>query len=302
MMSQKKYSKLLNKKSFLKIFQILVSISFLTYLFIKIDYSIFFDNFKSVNWILVVGIIFLGNFSILISSFKAKFFLKSTPFWRIVKVNYICFFYGIFIPGSITSDLFKFHYYKKNNESKRIILSQVLVDRLTGVLAIFFYFLIGLFFYKNIFLGLFPWAKRIFDFSGIIIPSSILFLILCIVFIFRKKIKTLPLKKYSHAIFFNLLLSFCFQLLSLSMFYLTLLATFEKIVPFSYLFLVIPFVTLIGFIPISMQNIGVSENLYVLFLGIYGFSFENVLFISLVSYSILLIKSFVGYVFFMKEK
>jgi len=295
-------------KRLLKFIQLIVSCSLLIYLFLNVKYNLFLSNLRNVNWILILVIILIGHLSIIISSLKAKSILKNTSFWRITKVNYICFFYGIFVPGSITSDLFKLHYFKKNGESIRRIIGQIFLDRFSGLIAIGCYLLIGIYFFPETFYNFISLLK--IKNNYVLVGGILLFILASIIILFFKKIKKIlknlilkiNFREFKFPAMQNIFLALCFQLISIIMFYLTLKATFIYEIPFTYLIFVVSFTTLVSFIPISIQNIGVSENLYVLFLVNYGFSFENVLLISLVNYSILLTKAFIGFYFSVREK
>lgn len=303
-MLQEKFLNLFKKKSFLRIIQIIISTILISYIIYKSNFNSLIGEIYNIDPLYILLIFCLGYLSIIISSLKIKLILSEVKFIRILKSNFVSFFYGLFIPGSVSSDVLKFFYLKDDEKKKELLFGALLLDRITGLIAIMIFFFIGIYIYGiDLIRDIFVISQfKIF----FILLSSIVIIILIFLFLYkfwrkiiiyiRKSIKFIS-KKFKIILLVQLL-GLLFQFICIIMFYITLKAILPNVaIPLSFLFLIISFTALVSMIPISIQNIGVSESLYLFFLSGYGINYDNILLISLINYSLLLSKVIIGYLF-----
>jgi len=291
----------MNNKYF-RIAQFIISSICLIYVLRGVKPGNILSVFQDSNFLLIFLVTICTSIGIIISSYKLKLLLDFSDLLGLVKLTYISVYFNLFLPGSISSDIIKIGFLKKNNISSSKSTAAVLMDRGTGLFALLFYISIGIIINKNI-----PLDIQLYTLNNY---TLLLVLLLCVVVsIFIKKIKIV--NKFLIETFYNVTclvkdnkkimmqivtLALLFQLLSPLMFYLELYAFMgPNEVPFTLLLFLIGLTNIISVIPISVQGIGVKESILLAFLRSYGVTNEIIISISLVSYILLLLNGIIGF-------
>ncbi|WP_169303377.1 lysylphosphatidylglycerol synthase transmembrane domain-containing protein [Pedobacter cryophilus] len=158
--------------------KIIISAICLYYVFTKIDFIPFFNLLKTVRifWLALATIFFI--LSKIIGAFRLNIYLKNAEINLTEKENlklyWLGMFYNLFLPGGIGGDAYKIILLKKHfNKSYKTISTAVLLDRISGLVA-----LIGLAIISACFIPLSKWyliLVIISFFSGYTVYRFILF-------------------------------------------------------------------------------------------------------------------------------
>ncbi|RME85879.1 MAG: UPF0104 family protein [Planctomycetota bacterium] len=131
----------MKKKYFLFLLKILLALFFLIYLFQtnKLDFKRVGTAFSQWGW--VVTAFFLIGISISISIFRWQLLLRAQgiriPYFKVLKLSFIGFFFNIFMPGAVGGDFIKAYYIAKKQEKKKTAaVTSVFVDRLVGLFSL----------------------------------------------------------------------------------------------------------------------------------------------------------------------
>ncbi len=195
---------------------------------------------------------------------------------------YLGMFYNTLLPGGIGGDAYKaFKYQKEFKTGYKKIIKALLVDRLSGLFAIFL--LLGI-------LSFFTSIKYAFFLSLLLFTPFILFFLHKIFFI---EFKASFLKSFLYSLIIQTLqlLTFISILISLGIDY--------KLIDLSILFFIS---SIISVIPISIGGIGLRELTF-----LYGCEFINlnpapVIIAGFLFFVINLLSSLIGGIFILKEK
>ena len=132
------------KKSRIKLFaKILLTIVALIFVFHKIDADTVLQQIKEAKTLYIIPSIVFFVLSKMISAFRLNHIFKSFAICLSDKINLMLYwrgmFYNIFLPGSISGDLYKAYYLKRNYKIRvKEGLSAIVIDRVNGVLVLLF--------------------------------------------------------------------------------------------------------------------------------------------------------------------
>jgi len=269
-------------KVYIRLIKILISVILIFFLISLLDFSKLFDNFKKINLYLLfipAIIFFLG---IWISSIRwgniLSFYNIKLNIGQLSKLYLIGSFYNNFLPSVIGGDGYKYLSLRKRYpQNKKEILASIFLERGIGFISLFLVnFLITFFFIKYILDNSFIIALEI----GIILS----FILLLIIFIFRKRLmhKIKPKKskgliykiylfidtiqeisKNKKTLFYSLLLSLWFIILN-SLSLLVLFLSINLHINLLTIIFVVSITSIYSFIPISFNNIGFTETIYII--------------------------------------
>jgi glycosyltransferase 2 family protein len=305
------------RKKIIFFLKILISISLLLFLFSKIDFANFWDNFKKANGYLVflASLFFYSGvyFSVLRWDIFLRFYKILIRKTNLFKIYLIGTYFNNFLPSSIGGDGYKLYYLaKRMPDKKKEILSSMVFERGVGFLILLFMnFLLFLFYYKLIIIN----SKPIFAVEISLLFGFILFLI------FRKSVFT-GLDKLNFKIniinkfidFLKVLFSFDDKNKLISAIFYSLLFTFNAVVGAWLLFLSLgvrvsvfyilfasTFIQILGILPISINSIGIFEGASIFVYSIVGISPEISLAVALISRVSMMITSSVGGIFLIRD-
>jgi uncharacterized membrane protein YbhN (UPF0104 family) len=158
--------------------KLLISAICLYYVFTKIEFIPFFNLLKTVRiyWIILAIVFFI--LSKIIGAFRLNIYLKNIGInlseTENLKLYWLGMFYNLFLPGGIGGDAYKIILLKKKfNKTYKTISTAVLLDRISGLVA-----LIGLAIISACFIPLSKWhliLVIISFFSGCTVYRFILF-------------------------------------------------------------------------------------------------------------------------------
>ena len=123
--------------------KIAVSAIALYFVFRKVDFDETWRTMTQANLLFLILALIIFNISKLISIFRLKYLLADISIYIDnlfnVKLYYIGAFYNLFLPGSVGGDGYKIYLLKQryDGETRRII-SAVFLDRLSGLVSLFF--------------------------------------------------------------------------------------------------------------------------------------------------------------------
>ena len=261
-----------------------IIISFLLILFIVYNVGMeqIWDQFSHMKFHLLLIAITLDAFGVAISAKKWQILLESkgihVPYYQILKHYYIGVFFNAFLPTTIGGDAVKSYYLSKELDKPIEALSSVIMERLTGLIAIVS---IGA---CAILVGHSLIPRDVFIIAAlIIIPGPLLVMVLIFKFNAIEKIISRPffsrfpgitdivrdanksLMEYSgnkYTLFISLMISFLYHTILIFINYVLALALGLDIEIF-YFFIFVPVTEILILLPITIQGFGVRSGSYV---------------------------------------
>jgi len=309
------------KKFLWLFFRVVVSGILITYLLYKVDIKSIFSSLNSVNlfWLaLAFSLIFLGN---LISGYRWQLLLTTQdihiPLKTLISSLLVGRFFNNFLPSTIGGDIVRVYDTSKYSKNTAVSMTAILIERLTGFLALLLiaafalvfgfhtigdtfllWVLIGFFsLILLLFLGLFNATlsrqiRKIFDFRGLSRIKGKIDKVYQALNLYKSKRKDLLV---------TFLLGLALQVAAVAHYYLIGLALGLN-VSILYFFIIIPLVLLILLLPVSINGIGVRENAYVLFFSKIGVEGSISIALSWLAFAMILIIGIIGGVIYAARK
>jgi|GEM_PF-529032 len=294
-------------KKYNYLIKLLITLLLFSYLFLNINFNDIKNIYINTNYVylLIPALVYFG--SNIFSSLKWRklllFYGVRESLKYLYKLYLIGGFYNNFLPSTVGGDGYKFIQLNNKKYNKKIILSSIITERGIGYFTLFLISIPLSFFYIN----------KIFLNTSFLYIQFILIILLIIPFVFiiySNKIRNI---KYISTIsiiskFFNLLdtikqifpdKKLLFYTIYQSIIF-NLLASFSLWIIFYSIhfrvdFLIVLYVSsivkLFSIIPISLNNIGITESMYVFLFIIFGIDPTTSLFVALVGRTISLICS-----------
>lgn len=133
----------MSKKNLKVLLKLLISVALLYFVYQKINFDDLKTTYKASNpiYLLVGSLFFIA--SQLLSSYRLNYIFHKSNFLLSqnsnLKLYFVGMFYNFFIPGGIGGDAYKVYLLNKRFDWKlKTITQNVLIDRLIGLVAIFF--------------------------------------------------------------------------------------------------------------------------------------------------------------------
>lgn len=280
------------RKIFLFFIKFGVSVTLLFLLYKKTDFDAFGEKLECVNfyWLFLAGIfLFLNTF---ISSLKWRILLCADGIkeglWNLFASHLTGSFFSLFLPSTIGGDAYRIADIGSRTEKTARTFASVLVDRLTGFLALAIYGLVASLVFRH---SVSNWDNRFFLFPAVALAAIIAifsflcapkFVMLCCRLVpgkrFRDKIITFANEildavriylKRGKTPYKVMALSFLFQL-DVILFVWAVTMSLGLQLPFLSFFLFVPLITLMEMIPISIFGIGLRDMGYSWFMSAVG--------------------------------
>jgi len=309
------------KKFLWLFFRVVVSGILITYLLYKVDIKSIFSSLNSVNlfWLaLAFSLIFVGN---LISGYRWQLLLTTQdihiPLKTLISSLLVGRFFNNFLPSTIGGDIVRVYDTSKYSKNTAVSMTAILIERLTGFLAllsiaafalVFGFHTIGdtfllwvLIGFSSLilllFLGLFNATlsrqiRKIFDFRGLSRVKGKIDKVYQALNLYKSKRKDLLV---------TFLLGLALQVVAVVHYYLIGLALGLN-VSMLYFFIIIPLVLLILLLPVSINGIGVRENAYMLFFGKIGVEGSISIALSWLAFAMILIIGIIGGIIYAARK
>jgi len=309
------------KKFLWLFFRVVVSGILITYLLYKVDIKSIFSSLNSVNlfWLaLAFSLIFVGN---LISGYRWQLLLTTQdihiPLKTLISSLLVGRFFNNFLPSTIGGDIVRVYDTSKYSKNTAVSMTAILIERLTGFLALLLiaafalvfgfhtigdtfllWVLIGFFsLILLLFLALFNATlsrqiRKIFDFRGLSRIKGKVDKVYQALNLYKSKRKDLLI---------TFLLGLALQVAAVAHYYLIGLAL-DLNVSILYFFIIIPLILLILLLPVSINGIGVRENAYVLFFAKIGVEGSISIALSWLAFGMILIIGIIGGVIYAARK
>jgi len=276
-------------KFFLKILRVVICLGLIYFVVSKVDYEplrAILRDLRIKFCIAIIGVLYVQNF---IKALKWHTLLQAKninlSLLRILQVDFSSTFLSLFVPSTISLDLFRAYGLSKEVASKKQTASSIIVDRLLSLFALIVVANISvLLFYKTI-------AVPEVAYTSI----STLIVFTAVVLIINSRFVVRFLSRYKATIRrYNILhkleelrgsvneyklhrsklikvffLSVAMQTLRIVVYYLASLAVNANI-PFQYFMIFTPIVMFLVMLPISLAGIGLRESSFVYFFSKVG--------------------------------
>jgi uncharacterized protein (TIRG00374 family) len=296
------------------ILKILISAVLIGYLLYKVNMSELLYSLKNVNLLFILiayGSLIFGN---LICSYKWMILLRAQninepSFVRLWCLYYIGGFFNNFLPTEVGGDIIRSYKVGKVSGEQVKSFAAVVMDRFTGLMAVVFYALIGLILNWSIASDL--------NLAYLVIGSiSILVIVISLISnrsfakLIQRKVtfklinKMLDKLKSLYEAFYlyrenlivfikSIIISLIFQIYLIWLI-MILMKSIHLEPSFIQLMLIVPTITLICILPISINSLGLREGAYVFFFTFIGISTSQALTLALLYRFATLLSSSVG--------
>ncbi len=279
------------KKKIKVALKIVISIALIYLVLRNIDTSKLFETIKQSNiWWLFVAFIFF-NLSKIVSAIRLNWYFKDCGVNLSTKTNlilyYIGMFYNLFLPGGIGGDGYKIYLLKKRFNTKvSKLLQAILLDRLSGLVALLF--LAALLFIFSKYSTLYPILKWLAFAVTISIYPIFIYL--------HKRLFKGFLTYLSHTTLYGLLVQIL-QLIT-AIFIILALKDSVPIVEFLFLFL---FSSVVAVLPLTIGGVGAREFTFLYGLKLLSLEPTSGVAFSFIFFLITFISSAIGALFLHKE-
>ena len=276
----------MESKKIKALIKVLFSILLLWFVFRQIDYKEALNTIKSANgYYLFLAFIFF-NLSKIVSSVRLNWYFKEIGINLSQKINlilyYIGMFYNLFLPGGIGGDGYKAYLLKKYFSAKLSdILQSLIIDRVSGLIALIFLALI-LYFFSD------------FDYFKVL--ALILALLTYPIFYILNRFYGKFLKYYKQTYLLGLLVQIL-QVIS-AYFIVKALPANLPTIDILVLFLIS---SVVAVLPISIGGVGVREFTFLYGAKLLGFNPSAGVAFSLIFFLITMASSLIGILFIHKE-
>ena len=258
----------------------------------QIRWEDFFITVKKANYFLLVSAFSLLLIERVWAVFKWRQLLivqgAAISMWRLFCIYTIGAFWGLFLPSSLGTDVARGYYLAKSSNAA-ISVASVVVDRLMGILSLFFICFASIFFSNGLL------EQSITNYIYIVFAAVIVGLILLlqdrVPDVLEKKISFfsvnpigmkllemhrafLRFKKYPGTLFLAFLYSLVLQIIRVVTIYVTALA-FSINIGIETFFVVVPVSIVVIMIPVSIGGLGVREGAFVFLFSLFGVSVNS---------------------------
>ncbi len=308
--------KLLQNKIFKFLLKLAVSLFFVTWLILKIDWQEVLGYIAKISLghvILYVAVLILG---MIISAWKWKMLLAHKNISISLKDSFQLYLTGAFInnfmPSTIGGDTYRAYQVGKDTKRYASVGSSVVFDRLTGLFAVML--LTGL-------VAIFQWNEiskhaelQLAVIGVLVVMHAVIFLGILVRFKFWKKVATKFPKIFqdftSELVHYKeggtylkaIGISVLFSLIGLALVNWILFLGLGISVGVMQYLSVIFLISIISALPVSINNIGIKEWAYVTFFGFFGVSASAVIAVALLSRILQMIVSFTALPAYLKSK
>ncbi len=272
------------KKKFY-LLRLILALAILFLLIYKLGYKQIYNTLISADLVYSIFIIFIWMIVLLLGAYNLSIFLKALKlkiyFPRLFRYYLLSWSTGLFFPGKV-GELVILRFFKKEQINYGQSSAIYIIDKIiTGVVLLLFSS-IGL-------LLLLDSSYSIFYGIFILISAFIIFISMVLSKKIRGMIKKYILRKYSYlfegfsktlinlfennkeVIFINLIITIIKIFISAIAIYL-LFVSFNQSVNFFYIIIIDSLITVISFIPISFNGLGLKESSAVILYGLVGIS------------------------------
>ena len=287
----------------------IVSLSFLVFIFSKIDIADVLVRLLSADLRYIIYAILFINIVILISSMRWRKLVNSTlaspiKHWESYQINLVASFFNLLSPGRIFGDAYRAYYIYKLNNNTSISIIPLIMDR---------FFIFG----STIGIGCISIFWMSDSLLETVLPQTLIGILsfgivsMPIILWFRPYNNLNFLKEFyeyidilttnKSIIFYCLALSIL-MILALVGFFWSLVLSLGLIVEFKATFIILVLTILISSIPITISGLGLRDSILILLLSHEGVSAVDAITLSLLWYGLFIFSSLPGLVLFFYRK
>jgi glycosyltransferase 2 family protein len=308
------------KKRLMKIIKLLISIIIIIIIIKSISYESFKKEISNAKMSMILLAFFLLVSRVPIMALRWKILLNirnsECSLLSLTKYYFLGFFFNAFLPSSIGGDVARGIYTIRDNISKEVAISSILLERYLGLFALV---LIGfvsylycinygfmhsdILFFLGQFIGIFVFIFFVF----FIIPyffkyfsySNDSYRIFLKIFYYLNNFSLYWSKPYR--IISVLLITILCQIIGILAVYLISLSVNENMV-FTYFLFLLPVIWLIALIPISLGGLGVREGAFIYLFALAGMNTQIAISISVIWLALSYSQCFIGGFFLLPLK
>ncbi|PMP65741.1 MAG: hypothetical protein C0190_06375 [Thermodesulfobacterium geofontis] len=290
-------------KSYLFLFlRIFITISILYILFKKSDFEKLKNIFKKISFpYYILALLSFNTFQVLVA-LRWKFICESwgfrTKYFFYLKTYLMGYSLNTVFPGIIGSDILRTFFLTKEGLNWKKASLSVFFDRMFGLLGIFLILLWSLPLFGN-FLPYKFYSFLLYLVYGTLLAAILANIIILIILKFYSPEYLQPIL-FPHNIK-PLFLGFIIQTLFVLQF-IFLGKALHLNLNFIYFFVIIPVVSFLAALPLSISGLGIREGTLSYFLSLLHCSLEYGISLGLLGYSLILLSSLPGLYFYLKEK
>lgn len=303
-------------KKYLK-YTIKITISvILFYLIIKdVDFIVIIDSIKSAEWSILTIAFLLHFLGFYLSSLRWKILLKTQGLEPkisfLIKSCLVAMFFNQFLPSTVGGDTIRAYDSYRLGKNKADAISVIFIDRFLGLLILLLFASMAVLYLTELTL------KISFIYLWIIGAIALTILTILLIFFPSKKflnwldsIKVpminkvskiirsivnsfLQFKKHKKALFKALVISLLLQT-NVIIYYFLISNSLVFGIELSYFFLIIPLSIFIMMLPISINGIGLRENVFFLFLSNFAIGASEAVAFAWIEFFFLLILGLIG--------
>jgi len=267
-----------------------LSVIALLFVFHKVDVDSVIQRFKvaKIEFIFLAVVFFI--LSKIISAYRLNHVFKSLSISLTHKINLKIYwrgmFYNIFLPGSVSGDLYKTYYLHRNyNNRIKDILSAIIIDRINGLLVLLLLLLVPVAYFLD----------GIYEF---IIPAGIIFVFTSFLFITRQNFQPVSRKiflisSYSFFVQFAQLISVSLLLYALNS------ESSDTIILYLFIFLIS---SVVSVLPLTIGGMGAREVTFLYLSNFFDYDVSVAVSLSLLFQIITLMVSLAGSMVSLKEQ
>jgi len=303
-----------------RITQILLSTTLLVFILLKIDFQKITQTFQNINISLFLMALIVSIVAILINTKKWQILLSVNnifiPYYSLLKQNFLSIFYSIALVGQLSGELIKAYRITRGQQNKMKIISSIIGDKITGVMALFVVIIIiaPIFLNSNASLAYFFVFISI---VGVLIITVSLFIPAVFIKTFIHNLKLNKFKKINfhffevfefyqtyrkgRSFYYILIISLLYQLLA-TVAFAFISESVNIHLSFAQYLWVFSLLSLLIFIPLSIAGLGIREGSLVFLLGLLNVPAEQALSASLLLFVITVIMGGVGAIFELTQK
>ncbi len=282
-----------------RLIQLIITVTLIAFILFKIDFTVVWESLASANYAYLFAAFLLVIVNRCLMGYKWNLLLQAVginlPHFESIKIYFISNFLGLFLLPTVGMDSIRAFMVKKRNHSLVDTLSSIFVERLLGLMIILLYGVFG------VIIFLLSVAEIDIEFVNLLITSAIMLAVFFILFMlslnktvyhlkmnffnylksfkFLEKIMEVIIKLYdSYYQFRNMkMVLLIFSLLTILEATLVIMWVFcisEALgtgIPLYCYLSIVPVVTILIRIPITIAGFGIHEGTYTYFLFILGY-------------------------------
>jgi uncharacterized protein (TIRG00374 family) len=228
-------------------------------------------------------------------------------------------FFNNLLPSTIGGDIVRIHDTYRKGKDKRGAVAAVLIDRLLGIFVLMGFVIISLFYSGNFSI----YFQTINEWTYIIAALFSILFIFLILYIYNNKTYYFYVKKHNAIIqkilnfikkytellsvfnkknlYVSILLSISLQI-NVVLYYFLISSGSGVSISISEFFFIVPIAVFFMMIPISINGLGLRENIFVFMLSAYGVPKSNAIAISWADYGMILALGIIGGIVYILRK